>query len=433
MNFITKAVIIIKHIIVYGKQRIRELSYLQLFVIAELILFISFGIINLISHGEPANSLFLNPMRRYDDYFMHLGYASAPIGTNIYEFSSSACFPPFAYLMYALLARAVGYSAENPSDTKIHQTAGNNMTVYILYTALCIILIVYATSLFIKKRGFVYQVMLPCILIFTYPVAFSAIQRGNSVLPVAALICIAAAWRNDESKVKRELALVIIAVCAGLKIYPAVLGLLYLKERRWKETLRLLIYGIVLFFGPFVFFGGIEGMKTFFSSLLALNGQVNRCSVSGLTEALTTAVFGHNIHEFTFMIQQIFLILCAAAFFMTKDKWGEMLTLCALMTVYISSSWMYTCVYIIPVALVFFSEKGDAPIRINRNNWTDIIAMILFLCVFSYTYSLDYPFIYDSITILTTIYGIIVISRTIYRRIYKSISSGGNQAIISKR
>lgn len=402
---------------------IRGLSYFRLFIVCELILFFSFNILNLIYHGGLANGIFLNALRRYDDYFMHLGYASAPFGTNIYEFSSAACFPPLAYLMYAFLARFVGFAADNPQDTKAHQYAGNNLSVYVLYTVLCIILIVYATSLFIKKRGVVSQVILPCILIFTYPVAFSAIQRGNSVLLVAPLVCIATAWRSDESKVRRELALIIIAICAGLKIYPAVLSLLYLKERRWKEALRLVVYGAVLFFGPFVFFGGLEGMKTFFGTLLTLNGQVNRCSVSGLTETITTALFGHNIHEFTVMIQQMFLIICLAAFFLTKDKWGEILTLCSLMTVYISSSWMYTCVYIIPVLLVFFAEKKDKPIRISKSNWTDIIGFVMFLCVFSFTYRMDFPFIYDSITILTSLYCIVTISKSVYKAIYKKIAS----------
>lgn len=402
---------------------LRNISYLKLFVIAEIFLILTFNILNLIYHGYFVKSILLNPMNAFDDYFMHIGYASAPFGTNIYEFSENACFPPLAYLIYGFLARCVGYCADDPADTKAHQFVFYNMTVYILYTVVCIVLIVYAISLFIKKRGFVYQVVLPCALILTYPVSFAAIQRGNSVLLVAPLICIAVAWRNDESKIKRELALVIIAVCAGLKIYPALLGLLYLKERRWKETLRLLIYGIVLFFGPFVFFGGIEGLKTFVSTLINLSGEVHRCSVSGMTDAITTGLFGRRIAEFSFVIQQVFLIICLAAFFVTKDKWGEMLALCSLMAVYISSSWMYTCVYIIPVLLVFFSEKDDKPIRINKSNWTDIIAMILFLCVFSYTYTLNYPFIYDSITILTTVYCVFVILRALYGKIYKTISA----------
>ena len=394
----------------------RVLTYFSLFIIVELIMFTVFNIINLVNHGGPVNSLMLSFLTRYDDYFAHLGFASAPFGTNIYEYSGMACFPPLAYLMYAFLARVTGYRAEAPEDTKSHQNVGNNLSIYVLYTIVCVILIVYAVNLFIKKKGLVGRVVFPFLLIMTYPFAYSSIQRGNSVLLVAALLSIALAWRNDESKIKREIAMILIAVCAGLKIYPAIFGLLYLKEKRFKETIRLVIYGLVLFFVPFLFFGGIEGFKSFLDNILALTGSINRCSVAGSTEALTKLISGMSNHTFNVTIQQIFLIACIAAFFMTKDKWGEVLILCAVMTVYISSGWMYTCVYILPAMLVFFLEKGEQPFRINRKNLTDIMIMLLFFAVFSMPYLWDYPFIYDSITIIVSIYAIKTIVTSVYRK-----------------
>ncbi len=403
--------------------RLRNISYYRLFIAYGIIMFIVFHTVNLIFHGSLLRGILLNPMNAFDDHFMHIGYASTPFGTNIYALDENACFPPLAYLMYAFLARCVGYQADDPTDTKIHKAAFYNMTVYILFTAVCIILLVYAVSLFIKKKGFINQVVFPCILIFTYPVCCAAIQRGNSVLLAVPLIAIAIAWRNDGSRLKRELALVIIAVAAGLKIYPALLGLLYIKERRWKETLRLLIYGVILFFVPFIFFGGLEGFKTFLQTLINLGGEVHRSSFSGMIEAATKGLFGKTIHEFTVMMQQLFLVLCLVTFFITKDKWGEILSLCSLMAVYISSSWMYTCVYIIPVVLVFFAEKDEKPIRINKSNWTDLIGFILFLCVFSYTYGFNYRFIYDSISVLTTLYCVIIVLKFVYGKIMCKISN----------
>ena len=125
----------------------------------------------------------------------------------------------------------------------------------------------------------------------------------------------------------------------------------------------------------------------------------------------------------TVTMQQLFLVLCLVTFFITKDKWGEILLLCSLMAVYISSSWMYTCVYIIPVVLVFFAEKDDKPIQINKSNWTDLIGFILFLCVFSYTYGLNYRFIYDSISVLTALYCVVIILRFAYGRILHRLSN----------
>ena len=407
----------------YRRINLHNISYYRLFTAYGIILIMGFHAVNLICHGSLLRGILLNPMNAFDDHFMHIGYASVPFGTNIYALDENACFPPLAYLMYAFLARCVGYQANDPTDTKIHKAAFYNMTIYIMFTAVCIILIVYAVSLFIKKKGFINQVVFPCILIFTYPVCCAAIQRGNSALLTVPLIAIAIAWRNDKSKGKRELALIIIALAAGLKIYPALLGLLYIKEKRWKETLRLLIYGVILFFVPFIFFGGFEGFKTFLQTLINLGGEVHRSSFSGMIEAATKGLFGKTIHEFTVTMQQLFLVLCLVTFFITKDKWGEILLLCSLMAVYISSSWMYTCVYIIPVVLVFFAEKDDKPIQINKSNWTDLIGFILFLCVFSYTYGLNYRFIYDSISVLTALYCVVIILRFAYGRILHRLSN----------
>ena len=408
---------------------IKNLTYYQLFIIYEIILFLTFNIINLIYHGFFASNLFLNLFNRFTDYFMHIGYASAPIGTNIYAFDTNVCFPPLAYLMYAFLARTVGYRAEDPTVATSHQFVGHNLSIYVIYTCICIILLVYAVSLFIKKGNFINRVLLPCILIVTYPVAFAAIQRGNSALLVAPLIAIALSWRNDKSKIKKEAAMILIAVCAGFKIYPAILGLLYIKEKRFKETFRLLIYGVILFFVPFVFWGGLEGIKSFFNTLLFLNGDIHRCSVSGLTEEITRNLFGSTIRAFTMVIQNLFLVLCLTSFFMSKTRRGEILVLCALMTVYISSSWMYTCVYMIPVLLVFFNEKQDQSIRINKRNWTDILIMLLLCATFSFTFNLDFPFIYDCITIITAIYCIYTILYFLYQKAYMKLSTNNSVSI----
>ena len=389
------------------------------FIVIETIASVTFLILDISQHGEPLYSVSLNPLTQFDDYFVHLGLASSPIGTNIYEISKMACFPPFAYLMYAFLASVTGYQSDDPMNTTAHQFSGNNLTIYLLYSIVCMILILYAISLFIRKKGFLYQVLFPILLVISYPFAFTTFQRGNSVLVVAALISIALSWRNDSSKLKKELALVLIAFCFGLKIYPAVFGLMYLKEKRFFEAVRLTVYGLLVFFVPFVFFGGTEGLKTLLGTLINLNSGVHRCTVSGLVNQITESIFGYSIDGFTLFVQMLFLILSLAAFFLTKDKWGEVLILCGLMTVYISSSWNYTCIYMLPALLVFLSEKGFEPIRIKKGSWIEILVFILFLISFSIPYPLGASFVSDSIVIIETVYFFKIIIGSFFNLVYK--------------
>ena len=65
---------------------------------------------------------------------------------------------------------------------------------------------------------------------------FIAIERGNPVFPVTVMTLWALYLQNEEEAWKKELALILIAAAAGFKIYPAIFGLLYIKEKRFPET-----------------------------------------------------------------------------------------------------------------------------------------------------------------------------------------------------
>ncbi|MBE6887122.1 MAG: DUF2029 domain-containing protein [Ruminococcaceae bacterium] len=395
-------------------QLTQNVSYYSLFIIIESCIAIWFVMFNLANNGVPLNTLMLDPPAQLNDYFMHFGYASAPLGSNIYEISNNTVFPPFSYLMYGILARMTGYTAEDPANIRSHYRVGNNLTIYFIFTIICIFLMAYAISLYIKKKGFVSQVVFPCVLIVSYPFAFSTIQRGNSVLVVAVLLSIALVWRNDESKLKRELAMVLIAVCAGLKIYPALFGLLYIKEKRIPEAIRLVFYGAFVFFAPFVFWGGIDGFKMFLSRAFTLNTEVHRCTFSGVFNAAVEKLGGTVNPAVTNIVLQAFLVLSVAAFFVCKEKWGGVLLLASLMAVYVSSGWMYTCIYILPALLMFFAETSGREEKSLVDRLTDILVFVLFIVVFSIPYKLDYMFIYDTIVFIDCIYIVKSITMFVY-------------------
>ena len=394
-----------------------NLSYFKLFVLVEIILVAVFLTMNLIWHGWMFNSLMLRIQTQFDDFFVHLGLGSAPLGTNIYEFSTMACFPPLAYVMYGLLARLSGFQINAPTAVETVRDSGFNMMVMLLYSFICVVLLIYAVSLYFKKRGFVTLVLLPVLLIFSYPILFSSVQRGNSAFLTAVLIAIALAWRNDPSNIKRELALILIAVSTGLKIYPAVFGLLYLKEKRWGETVRLVIYGVFLFFVPFAFYGGFSGFQSFLGNIFRLFGEIHACTVSGVVMSIVQGAFGSKATLFATIVQQLYLIFSLVAFFCVKNKRSEILILCCLMTVYVSSGWMYTCVFLLPALLTFFSEHDGKPISFRKGNITDYLAFLMYICVFSRPVLLGgYPFIYYTIVIIIFLFNLFVIGAAINRK-----------------
>ena len=178
-------------------------------------------------------------------------------------------------------------------------------------------------------------------------------------LYVVAFLLLAFVWKDSESKVKREAALFLIAVSAGMKIYPAFMGLLYIKEKRYKETLRLICYGIVLFFTPFIFFGGIQGGKMFLSVIRSLSTMMFSGRIQFFQGLLTFV--GIQGMEAAFL-NYIFLLVLVFLIFFTKSKIREITYIAAIMAFFPAGAYRYTLSYFILSIFALFryqKRKSD--------------------------------------------------------------------------
>ena len=111
-------------------------------------------------------------------------------------------------------------------------------------------------------------------LLISMPVMFS-FERGNQINLAFALTMFFVAYYNDERKNMKELALISLALSASLKLYPAVYGFILVKEKKWKETFRLFIYGVCAFFLPFLVYGR-NAFRSFVECLLNFSGAMQR-------------------------------------------------------------------------------------------------------------------------------------------------------------
>ena len=90
--------------------------------------------------------------------------------------------------------------------------------------------------------------------------------------------------------------------------------------------------------------------------------------------------------------------------------------LSCIMAVYVSSSYMYTCVYVLPAMLLFFQQKGDIPVRINKRNWGEGVAFLLFSLTFIIPYPFHFDRIYDVIITVDIFYSFKIIIESIINR-----------------
>ena len=90
------------------------------------------------------------------------------------------------------------------------------------------------------------------LLFLSYPFLLG-FERCNSIILSFILVLVFLAFYQSENKTYREIALISLAVSANIKLYPALFGLLLIGASNKKVVIRTIIYGIVLFFVPFVF------------------------------------------------------------------------------------------------------------------------------------------------------------------------------------
>lgn len=306
------------------------------------------------------------------DYSAHLQYVQNP--ARIYYTNMYANFPPLAYIMYYLLLLVTPVSFEGEWVRMNVQTTYPAMLIYTVYLAvLCALL-----ALMIRRSLRAIPLWKACLAVLGIFVSnvfvVGILERGNSVHFVVILLLAALILRQSENKGYRELALIFIAVATGFKMYPAVFGLLYLKEKRYKEALRLLAYGLILFFGPFVFFGGLDGIRQFFEDLVNVQGAnpsvftistLGRNLVVALGSPLGLTLSSREQKLASLFFMGLYTLLILFVFWKNREAspWKDIVLLTSLMVLVPSWSGIYTFIYFLPPMLLFFMDphRGKGP------------------------------------------------------------------------
>ena len=315
----------------------------------------------------------------YMDFFNHISYVNDP--SRVYFVSGSACFPPLVYLLYLLFNRVMPEGSVVMYDVNVSPTA---MLLYIIYVALSSVMFFCAANNFLKLSSKAERFFTFAAIFLSNVFIFGVIERGNSAFLVLIALLYAFAFKDSESKLKREIALILIAVAAGIKVYPAIFGLLYLREKRWKEAGRLIVYGILFFFVPFVFFGGFEGMKQFFY----VQSQVHSYpaneiySIHALFRFLTGApkeAVGASI-----AVLAAGIIFISAFFLLPLKKWQQYFILTSAIILLPFWSGYYTVIYL---TIPLLAMLNDSEQKVEKTK-TDIVFSYIVYALFAVIFSL---------------------------------------------
>lgn len=344
----------------------------------------------------------------FADHFYHIFYGR-DLSKTYNSYDVDPCFPPLIYLLYHYMYRILPVDhMDRLVDVEFYPYY---LFIYMIYASVLIVLFSYAVQTFNQENKSMFKnMLLTLIAVLSVPFGASALERGNSVFLVLILLIFALIFKDSENKYLRELSLILLAVAANIKLYPAILGLLYLKERRFKEAFRAMVYGAALFLIPFVFFNGISGIKDYLVILYLMQGR----SIERLTtiRGVITCAFmtaggeemkwtGHAIGK---IVENIYLIVTLPAFFICKNKWKSLFLLVSPMVVYVSSAYRYTIVYFF-LALLFYLKECDhqEDKKVLNYIYAFLFSMIFSIPIWAFKLELEnviYFFVYLMLIIL---------------------------------
>ncbi len=232
-------------------------SYYIIFSISAILFFIMLAVTDGKSFSE---TIFRNSVG--SDFFMDFFNSIRDASTkDVYK--EGIIYPPLANIFFYVLSLMIDPELASTSFSyrRLLQDDYVCLFLYFVFVILSLILFVNLMKNYLMKNHLErYLNSLPLLLIFSYPMIY-CIQRGNIALLSLVFSMFFVFNRNSENKFIRELSLILLAIAAGIKLYPAVFGLLLITDRKFKEAIRLIIYGLLCLVLPFFFYDGIESIR----------------------------------------------------------------------------------------------------------------------------------------------------------------------------
>ena len=346
-----------------------------------------------ISHGTYfAELFFYDDLDTGMDFFHSIEYTKGRVPNekfnNLYPPLANLCF----YVLFKLIPDSqsemwtdtgnyldIVYARGTGIDLRVHQPSLMLFLLLVMFVSVTLLLLV--TKIIPNNP---YAVEIGICMLFSYGILY-AIERGNIIALAVLCSMFFCFFKDSPNRIVKEAALILLAFAAGIKIYPAVFGILLLYDRRYREALRTVIYGILTFFLPtFAFKEGINGIKMTIPHLLEYKGRV-AFSMEGYSVdkifSTVIIIFQQILH---FEINEemmnavlpkcntIAALLILLLGFFLKKNWEKMLVCSLAIIIYKSQSTYILCFLLIPL-LAMIKEEA----KISYQNILPFMALVM--------------------------------------------------------
>jgi hypothetical protein len=242
----------LNELLVFLRKKYEDNEIVTLFAIAMSIFLAAFLILGFVTGGETIyHMLWKDSDKTFSDFFDSIFYSNDMPYTKW-----QVIYPPLVTVFYDFLGDFITpFVNLNVSDPS-HALRDSQMGLMI-YGAITVITLGAMRILFkrVLENDDVLTKTIFILIVFSYPVIY-AIERGNNILIAMLFSLLFLILYNSENRRIRYLSYVFLSLAAGFKIYPLILGLLILREKRYKEAIVCALIGTALLLLPFILTDG---------------------------------------------------------------------------------------------------------------------------------------------------------------------------------
>ena len=321
------------------------------------------------------------------DFFNSMEYVRGRVPYTVY----GTLYPPLANLIFFALYLfvPVEYAERWPvnfsesvairgtsMDLRVHQAS---LLIFVVFFILSAIMLFALIDYALGKRGTGKAKLTALCMIVSYG-CLMAVERGNISILAAGLGLVFVLFYDSDNKIFREIALLSLAFSAGIKLYPAVWGVMLLAEKDWKAAVRAVIYGVAALVLPMLAFEGFSAFSIFigktssFGSSKALSWKGT--GIAEIFNNISRAIAGVVGREavggtFTAAVLAGCLLLVASCFFLPK-RWQRCFAATLCMVMFRSQGSYCLIMFVVPLTL-FFREES----QMNRKILLPFLGLML--------------------------------------------------------
>lgn len=247
-------------------QRKSAVDRALLFLSASAALYLAVG---LVSGGKTLSlPFFERGSDLFMDYFNSLRDAAQ--GAGVYT-ERRVIYPPMANLIFLAFSFLVPSSYRGTAFSARHtwrQYPGAILSL-VLFLAIPLALILLLWDAARRRHGLPRRTLL---LLCSLPFLF-LIERGNMLLFTLPALFFFLYYKESKQAPVREAAYLSLAFAVSVKLYPALLVLFLLAERRFAATCRVIAYSIAFTVLPSFAFGGPSCLRTLVTNILSFTAD----------------------------------------------------------------------------------------------------------------------------------------------------------------